>query len=141
VSPHPWHADVRTEAERLDVGDLVMLATTDDPCDDLSVHIALDADPTWKGRVVPTFRPDAYLEPVQPGWAERVWRLGETAGVDTGSQIRLTGEGEAGYRGGPVPGAGRRGSRTRPRSARPPPPSRPGPGRSPRGHRPRSSTT
>jgi glucuronate isomerase len=64
---------------------IAVLATTDDPCDDLSAHIALDADPTWKGRVVPTFRPDAYLEPAQPGWAERVRRLGETAGVDTGS--------------------------------------------------------
>jgi glucuronate isomerase len=62
-----------------------VLATTDDPCDDLAVHAALSADPTWKGRVVPTFRPDAYLEPGQAGWAERVRRLGETAGVDTGT--------------------------------------------------------
>jgi glucuronate isomerase len=64
---------------------IAVLATTDDPCDDLSAHSALAADPTWKGRVVPTFRPDAYLEPAQPGWVERVRRLGETAGVDTGS--------------------------------------------------------
>jgi phenylacetic acid degradation operon negative regulatory protein len=30
VSPHPWHKDVRAEAERLGVDDLVTLATSDD---------------------------------------------------------------------------------------------------------------
>jgi glucuronate isomerase len=30
--------------------------------DDLSAHAALVDDPTWTGRVIPTFRPDAYLE-------------------------------------------------------------------------------
>jgi glucuronate isomerase len=64
---------------------IAVLATTDDPCDDLAAHTALAADPAWKGRVVPTFRPDAYLEPAQPGWAERLRRLGVTAGVDTGT--------------------------------------------------------
>jgi len=61
-----------------------VLATTDDPCDDLSAHAALTADPTWTGRVIPTFRPDRYLEPAQPGWREAVTRLGEVADVDTG---------------------------------------------------------
>jgi glucuronate isomerase len=64
---------------------IAVLATTDDPCDDLAAHTALAADPAWTGRVIPTFRPDAYLEPARPGWAERVRRLGETAGVDTGA--------------------------------------------------------
>ncbi|HET9648051.1 MAG TPA: glucuronate isomerase, partial [Microlunatus sp.] len=40
-----------------------VLATTDDPCDDLGAHRALTDDPTWTGRVIPTFRPDRYLEP------------------------------------------------------------------------------
>lgn len=61
-----------------------VLATTDDPCDDLSAHRALAADPTWHGRVVPTFRPDRYLEAGRPTWRKDVARLGETAGVDTG---------------------------------------------------------
>ncbi|HEX2046555.1 MAG TPA: glucuronate isomerase, partial [Acidimicrobiales bacterium] len=64
---------------------IAALATTDDPCDDLSPHIALAADPTWSGRVLPTFRPDRYLEPAGPGWAEGVARLGDVAGVDTGN--------------------------------------------------------
>jgi len=63
---------------------IAVLATTDDPCDDLSAHAALAADPTWDGRVVPTFRPDRYLEPALPGWAGAVARLGEAADVDTG---------------------------------------------------------
>lgn len=30
VSPHPWHSEVRSEAERLEISDLVTLAATDD---------------------------------------------------------------------------------------------------------------
>ncbi len=61
-----------------------VLATTDDPCDDLAAHAALAADPTWTGRVVPTFRPDRYLEPAEPGWPARIARLAEVADEDTG---------------------------------------------------------
>lgn len=62
-----------------------VLATTDDPCDDLAAHARLAADPSFAGRVVPTFRPDRYLEAAAPGWAGAVARLGEVSGVDTGS--------------------------------------------------------
>lgn len=61
-----------------------VLATTDDPASDLSVHAALAADAAWPGRVIPTFRPDRYLEPAQPGWREAVAQLGEVADTDTG---------------------------------------------------------
>jgi glucuronate isomerase len=60
-----------------------VLATTDDPADDLSAHAALAADPTFSGRVIPTFRPDRYLEPAQPGWREAILCLGEAADSDT----------------------------------------------------------
>ena len=63
---------------------LNVLATTDDPCDDLAVHAALAADRTWSGRVIPTFRPDRYLEAAQPGWRDNVARLAEVSGIDTG---------------------------------------------------------
>jgi len=59
-----------------------VLATTDDPCDDLAHHQALADDPTWHGTVVPTFRPDRYLEAGRAGWAADMDRLGEVAGVD-----------------------------------------------------------
>lgn len=61
-----------------------VLATTDDPCDDLAAHRQLTDDPTWTRRVVPTFRPDRYLEPLSPGWKSDVDRLGETAGQEVG---------------------------------------------------------
>jgi glucuronate isomerase len=56
---------------------IAVLATTDDPADDLAAHAALAAVPTWSGRIIPTFRPDRYLEPAQPGWPDAVARLGE----------------------------------------------------------------
>ncbi|MGI8695696.1 MAG: glucuronate isomerase [Mycobacteriales bacterium] len=61
-----------------------LLATTDDPCSDLSAHSRLAADPGWHGRVVPTFRPDAYLDASNPReWKRAVTRLGEVSDVDT----------------------------------------------------------
>lgn len=61
-----------------------VLATTDDPADPLEAHRSLREDPSWSGRIVPTFRPDRYLEAGTPGWAEAVDRLGEAARIDTG---------------------------------------------------------
>ncbi len=60
------------------------LSTTADPCDDLSVHASLAADPTWTGRVIPTFRPDRYLEVGRPDWPDAVRLLGAVSGIDTG---------------------------------------------------------
>ena len=60
-----------------------VLATTDDPMDDLAVHELLAADPTFAGRVLPTFRPDAYLDPAAPTFRANVERLTAHAGVAT----------------------------------------------------------
>ena len=60
-----------------------VLATTDDPVDDLAAHAALRDDPAFGTRVLPTFRPDRYLEPAAPGWAQDVERLGAAAGTST----------------------------------------------------------
>jgi glucuronate isomerase len=65
--------------------DIAVLATTDDPASDLSTHAALRSDPGWDGRVIPTFRPDRYLEPAQPGWREALDKLARAAGTDTGT--------------------------------------------------------
>ncbi len=62
-----------------------VLATTDDPADDLRHHRALHADPSFTPRVAPTFRPDRYLEPGRPGFAELMERLAVASGIDTGS--------------------------------------------------------
>jgi len=65
-----------------------VLATTDDPLDDLAAHARLAADETFTGRVLPTFRPDAYVKFHGPGFAEKAQRLVDTAG-----------DGAAGYEG------------------------------------------
>jgi glucuronate isomerase len=59
-----------------------LLATTDDPLDDLAHHRAL-RDSGFSGRVTPTFRPDAYLDPAAPGFPERVQRLLSVTGEST----------------------------------------------------------
>jgi glucuronate isomerase len=65
--------------------DIAVLATTDDPCDDLAHHRRLAQDPTFAATVVPTFRPDRYLEPVAPSWRADVDRLASVSGVDCGT--------------------------------------------------------
>jgi glucuronate isomerase len=52
-----------------------VLATTDDPLDSLDAHTRLCEDLSFSGRVLPTFRPDAYLDPADPDWQQRVERL------------------------------------------------------------------
>lgn len=64
-----------------------VLATTDDPCDDLSAHAELAADQSFLGRVLPTFRPDRYLEVGAAGWADATAQLGAVSGVDTGTYV------------------------------------------------------
>lgn len=57
-----------------------VLATTDDPLDDLASHKAIAQDPTFHGRVLPTFRPDQYLNIAHPQWQPNVERLIAAAG-------------------------------------------------------------
>ncbi|MEX2518246.1 MAG: glucuronate isomerase, partial [Paracoccaceae bacterium] len=61
-----------------------VLATTDGALDDLAPHAAFKAagEPT---RLIPTFRPDAVLNPAAPGFAEGLSRLAEITGADTAS--------------------------------------------------------
>ncbi|MGR0218705.1 glucuronate isomerase [Agromyces sp. ZXT2-6] len=88
VEPSDETADVIYDAiaERLDQPDyrpralfdrfgIEVLATTDDPMDDLGAHAALASDPGFRGRILPTFRPDAYLDPEASDFTARVERL------------------------------------------------------------------
>ena len=63
---------------------LEVLATTDAPLDDLEAHARLAADETFAGRVLPTFRPDAYVKFSGQGFAEKARRLVDSAGEGTG---------------------------------------------------------
>lgn len=58
------------------------IATTDSALDDLRWHQRL-RDEGWHGRVLPTYRPDAVVDPDMAGFAENVARLGQIAGCDT----------------------------------------------------------
>lgn len=60
-----------------------VLATTDDPADDLAAHQRLRDDPTFSGRVVPTFRADRYMHPDEPTWRGRLDALAARADIDT----------------------------------------------------------
>ncbi|MBT2501344.1 glucuronate isomerase [Curtobacterium sp. ISL-83] len=66
-----------------------VLATTDDPTADLAAHARLAADPSFTGRVVPTFRADAVFDPSRSDWRHVVASIGEAAGIDTGTHDGL----------------------------------------------------
>ena len=65
--------------------DISFIATTDDPCDDLAHHQKLAADSSFTRTMVPTFRPDRYLEPATAAWNENVDRLAEVSGQSVDS--------------------------------------------------------
>ena len=58
------------------------IATTDSALDDLSHH-QTTRDSGWAGRVIPTYRPDAVIDPETPGFAQNIATLGELTGEDT----------------------------------------------------------
>lgn len=58
-----------------------VLATTDSALDDLTHHAEVAAS-GWAGRVVPTFRPDGVLDPLDPDFFNNVKMLGEITGQD-----------------------------------------------------------
>lgn len=65
---------------------LEVLATTDSPLDDLAAHASLRADPRWRGRVVPTFRPDALTDPGRGShWGDLLDQLADVSGIATTS--------------------------------------------------------
>jgi glucuronate isomerase len=61
-----------------------VLATTDAAFDSLEFHQAVKAS-GWKGRVLPTFRPDAVIDAEYAGFKENLQKLGEVAGEDVSS--------------------------------------------------------
>jgi glucuronate isomerase len=63
---------------------LEVLATTDSALDDLAYHKAIQ-ESGWKARILPTFRPDAVVDPEFAGFPENLVRLGEQTGEDTGT--------------------------------------------------------
>ena len=60
------------------------LATTDAAVDPLEHHATIRAS-GWSGRVVPTYRPDAAVDPEAPDFARTIDALGEMTGEDVDS--------------------------------------------------------
>jgi glucuronate isomerase len=58
-----------------------VLATTDGAVDSLEFHQAIKAS-GWKGRVLPTFRPDAVVDAEFLGFQDKLKKLGEVSGED-----------------------------------------------------------
>jgi glucuronate isomerase len=65
-----------------------VLATTDAATDTLEHHQAI-RESGWKGRVVPTFRPDGVVNIDRVDWRENIDRLGQVAGFEISSIKRL----------------------------------------------------
>jgi glucuronate isomerase len=65
-----------------------VLATTDRATDALEHHRALAAS-GWKGRMIPTFRPDALLAIAAPGWRDELCALESVSdgSITTGAQL------------------------------------------------------
>jgi glucuronate isomerase len=66
-----------------------VLATTDDPADDLAGHRALRDDPDFDGHVIPTLRADRYMDPSHPNWADALTDLAEASNIDCGTYAGL----------------------------------------------------
>jgi len=58
------------------------LATTDDPIDSLEVHRALSEISDIECKIVPTFRPDKYIDPRAENWSANVEKLCAAAGFE-----------------------------------------------------------
>lgn len=61
-----------------------VLSTTDSPLDSLENHKTIRAS-GWKGRVLPTFRPDSVIDAEYTGFLQNVEKLGEITGESIGS--------------------------------------------------------
>jgi glucuronate isomerase len=61
-----------------------VLSTTDSALDPLTDHETI-RDSGWKGRVLPTFRPDAVVDPGFPRFVQGIEKLGTLTGEDTKS--------------------------------------------------------
>jgi glucuronate isomerase len=59
-----------------------VLSTTESPLDPLRHHSKLRAS-GWRGRIVPTYRPDPVVDPEFPEFAGNVAELGQLTGEDT----------------------------------------------------------
>jgi glucuronate isomerase len=63
---------------------IAVLSTTDSPLDTLEHHKAIQ-ESGWKGRVLPTFRPDSVIDAEYSGFTENIEKLGGITGENVGT--------------------------------------------------------
>lgn len=61
-----------------------VLCTTDAATDPLLSHQAIRKS-GWKGRIIPTFRPDGVINLLTPGWGDNIEKLGTLSGITVDS--------------------------------------------------------
>jgi glucuronate isomerase len=61
-----------------------VLSTTDSPLDTLEFHKTIK-ESGWKGRVLPTFRPDSVIDAEYTGFLQNIEKLGAITGEDIGT--------------------------------------------------------
>jgi glucuronate isomerase len=69
----------------MEISNVELVSTTEDPVDDLRYHIALKNDPTMKTRVITAFRPDKAMFAAKPGFGAYVDTLAEAAEMEISS--------------------------------------------------------
>jgi Glucuronate isomerase len=61
-----------------------VLSTTDTPLDTLEFHKAIK-ESGWKGRILPTFRPDSVIDAEYAGFVQNIEKLGQVSGENIGT--------------------------------------------------------
>jgi glucuronate isomerase len=61
-----------------------VLSTTDSPLDTLEDHKAI-RESGWRGRILPTFRPDSLIDADYIGFLDNIQKLGQITGEDVGT--------------------------------------------------------
>lgn len=63
----------------MEISNVELVSTTEDPVDDLHYHIAMNEDPDLKVRVITAFRPDKAMFAAKPGFGAYMEALGRAA--------------------------------------------------------------
>lgn len=74
----------------MEVSNVELVSTTEDPVDELGYHIAMKEKQEFKTRIISAFRPDKAMFAAKPEFASYINSLGEAAGIEISSFSDLT---------------------------------------------------
>lgn len=69
----------------MEISNVELVSTTEDPTDDLCYHRKIQADPAMKTRVITAFRPDPAMFITNPGFGSYMKKLEAVSGLSVGS--------------------------------------------------------